>query len=77
MFSRRVQKYIIVYKLKNNKKILDRIDIELFANISVEISDKVVKDFKTHRCAIESYSILLSLIVKEKNTEVNPLIYNL
>ena len=40
--------------------------IDLFTYISVEIINKMVKDFKTHRCVLGFDSLFLVLIVKEK-----------
>ena len=49
-----------------HKKSLSGLDIDLFNNISVGIFEKMVKDFKLHRCALDFDSLSLCLIVKDK-----------
>ena len=46
-------------------KTLAGLDIDLFSHIYVEIIEKMVKDFNTHRCALEFGSLLLSILVKK------------
>ena len=64
----------MIYK----KKILV-IYIDLFANASVEIIYNMVKDFKTHRCALDLDILFLGLLTKS-NKQWNKnhwfLIYN-
>ena len=65
MFSRRVRKYIIAYKLMIHKKTLADLDIELFNYISADIIYNIVKYFNTHRFMLDFYDLLLSVLVKE------------
>ena len=64
MFSRYSSEYIVSYKLMSLRKALERIDINLFTHISVEIICNMVKDFKTHRCALGFYGLFVGLIEK-------------
>ena len=66
MFSRCAWEYIISYRLTSHKKTLAGLDIELFTNIYFQIIKKMVKDIKTHRCALEFDSLFLRSPVKEK-----------
>ena len=51
--------------------------IDHFTNISVDIIEKMVNDFRTHMCALDCDRLFLSLAVKENNNEIKLLIYNL
>ena len=53
MFSRRARKYIIAYKLMIHKQTLAILGIDLFPNIFVRIIEKMVKDFKLLRYALD------------------------
>ena len=53
-----------------HKKALAGLDIDLFTNISVEIIENMVKDFKTQRCALDFDSLFLSLLVNNINNEI-------
>ena len=66
MFSRRAREYIISYKLMSHKQTLTGLDVDLHTNISEAKIEKMVKDFKTHRCALDFDSSFLDLVIKEK-----------
>ena len=74
MFSRRVQEYIIAYKLMSHNQNLVGLYIDHFTNISVDIIEKMVNDLKTHMCALNFGRLFLSLAVKENNNEIKLLI---
>ena len=53
-----------------HRQIIAGLKIDLFAHIYFGIIEKLVKDFKTHRCALGFDILLLGILVKEKNNEI-------
>ena len=63
MFYIHSQEYIIAYKLLINKQTLVGLGIDLLTDNSVEIIEKIVKDFKVHRCLLDYDSLFVRLLV--------------
>ena len=47
-----------------HKKTLVGLEIDLFTHISVEIIHNIVKDFNTHRCALDFDSLFIVILAK-------------
>ena len=76
MFSRRAWEYIIAYKLISYRQTLVSLDINLFTHIYVERIYNTIKDFKTHRCALDFRGLFFGILAKEKIMKLKGLIYN-
>ena len=49
--------------MMSHRKTFIGLDIDLITHISVDVIYNMVKDFKTHKCALDFDSLFLNLIV--------------